>query len=103
VPVLLVRPRAREDLNEIWAYIAEDSESLADAFVDRLDTRFHLLARQPGLGRIRQELVPGLRSFPVGRYVIFYELISDGVAVVRVLHSARDLPVQFDADAQDKE
>jgi plasmid stabilization system protein ParE len=31
----------------------------------------------------------------VGRYVIFYEVLMDGIAVVRILHSARDLGAQF--------
>jgi len=30
-------------------------------------------------------------SFPVGRYVVFYQPQDDGVEVVRVLHSARDI------------
>jgi toxin ParE1/3/4 len=95
MPAVHLRPRARNDIFDIWDYIADDSEAQADAFVDRLDTNFQLLARQPELGRIRTELAPGLRSFPVGRYVVFYELMQDGIAVVRVLHSARDLGAQF--------
>lgn len=98
MPVVLLRPRARDDITDIWDYIADDSELQADAFVDRLDAKFQLLARQPELGRVREELSPGLRSFPLGRYVIFYESISDGIAVVRVLHSARDLDAQFSSD-----
>lgn len=98
MPVVLLRPRAQDDITEIWGYIADDSELQADAFVDRLDAKFQLLARQPGLGRMRGELAPGLRSFPVGRYVIFYESVPDGIAVVRVLHSARDLDAQFSSD-----
>lgn len=35
--------------------------------------------------------MPGLRSMPFGRYLIFYLLLSDGIDLVRVLHSARDL------------
>lgn len=101
MPVVLLRPRAQDDITEIWGYIADDSELHADAFVDRLDAKFQLLARQPGLGRAREELSPGLRSFPVGRYVIFYEPISDGIAIVRVLHSARDIDEQFSADLPD--
>ncbi len=65
--IVLLRPRARDDIADIWGYIAEDSELQADAFVDRLDEKFQLLARQPGLGRVRQELALGLRSFPVVR------------------------------------
>jgi hypothetical protein len=36
-------------------------------------------------------LAPELRSFPVGRYVVFYRPQDDGIDVVRVLHSARDI------------
>jgi len=60
-----------------------------------LDRKLQLLATQPMMGRARDELVHGLRSRPFGRYVIFYELLKDGIVVVRVLHGARDLDAQF--------
>ena len=41
---------------------------------------------------------PDVRSFPFGRYVIFYEPIEDGIDVVRVLHSARDIDAVFGED-----
>ena len=34
--VILRRPRAQDDITDIWCYIAEDSEIQAAAFVDRL-------------------------------------------------------------------
>jgi toxin ParE1/3/4 len=43
------------------------------------------------MGRLRPELVPKLRSFPVGEYVVFYRSIRDGIEVVRVLNGARDI------------
>jgi hypothetical protein len=55
-----------------------------------------LLAIQPLMGRARDELPPGLRSFPFGRHVIFFEPIEDGIEVVRPLHSARDADAQFE-------
>jgi toxin ParE1/3/4 len=88
--VILKRPRAADDLIEIWDYIADDSVARADAFIDDADAKFRLLAEQPMLGRSREELAPGLRSVSFGRYLIFYEVIPDGIAIVRVLHSARD-------------
>lgn len=36
-------------------------------------------------------IAPGLRSFPVGKYLIFYRLIDGGLEIVRVLHGARDI------------
>jgi hypothetical protein len=50
------------------------------------------------MGRVRDELAADLRSFPFGRYVIFYEPIEDGIDVVRVLHGARDIDAVFGED-----
>ncbi len=46
----------------------------------------------------RAELAADLRSFPFGRYVIFYAPIEDGIDVVRVLHGARDIDAVFGED-----
>lgn len=95
MPHVVLRPIAQIDMAEIWEFIAEDSESQADAFIDRFDAQFQLLARCPGLGRLRDELLPGLRSSPFEKYVIYYLPIEAGVEVARVLHSARDIDAQF--------
>jgi len=44
------------------------------------------------------ELLDGLRSFPIGKYVIFYVPRSRGIEVVRVLHGARDLKLFFEQE-----
>ena len=90
------RPLAQRDVTEIWDFIADDSVAEADAFVDRLDDCLRLLSTPPMMGRARSELAPGLRSLPFGRYVLFYEPVKGGIIVVRVLHGARDVQVQFD-------
>jgi toxin ParE1/3/4 len=95
MPPVIVRPRARIDISEIWEYIAEDSEAQADIFVDRLAAKFELLAGRPELGRTRDELILQLRSFPFERYIIFYRATSRGIEVIRVLHGARDVEAQF--------
>jgi toxin ParE1/3/4 len=95
---ILIRPRAKVDLIEIWNYIADDSETQADMFIDNLDQKFVMLAKHPNIGRRRAELHRGLKSFPVGRYVIFFLSTPDGVEIVRVLHSARDITTDTFAD-----
>jgi toxin ParE1/3/4 len=99
MPVIVKRPRAEADLLDIWSYIAEDSVSRADAFVDRIDQTPRTLAGQPRIGRARDELADHLRSFPIGRYLIFYFPLPGGVEVVRVLHAARDAVAIFDPEA----
>ncbi|MCX7096375.1 MAG: type II toxin-antitoxin system RelE/ParE family toxin [Methylococcales bacterium] len=98
MPIIVKRPLAKADLADIWDYIADDSEARADSFIDRIDEKVNTLAQCPAIGRLRDELAENLRSFPVGRYVIFYLPLSDGIEIVRVLHSARDLNGDFFAD-----
>ncbi len=92
------RPRAEADLAEIWDYIAEDSESRTDAFIDTIGKKLALLAKKPSIGRTRDELGENMRSFPVGRYVLYFLPVPDGIDVVRVLHGARDLQPAFGSE-----
>lgn len=82
---------AEQDLLEIWSYIARDNPDAADRFIDLLTEKCELLAESPEIGRRREELSPRLRSFPVGRYVIFYQIAERGIEVARILSSYRDL------------
>ena len=95
---VLRRPRAAEDIAAVWDFIADDNPDAADQWVDQLDTQLRLLATQPLMGRARDELAPGIRSFPFGRYLVFYLPISDGIDVVRVLHGTRDVHTAFGED-----
>ena len=35
--VIVLQPRAKADLSDIWQVIAEDSDDQADAFIDLID------------------------------------------------------------------
>jgi toxin ParE1/3/4 len=67
----------------------------ATRFVEGILRRCELLAGQPGIGRLRADLAPNLRSFAVGRYLILYRPLDGGIEVARVLHGARNLKAQF--------
>ena len=101
MPRILRRPLAGADVDEIWDYLAEDSMGEADARVVRLVTKLRLLDPQPLMGHSRDELSPGVRSLPFGRYVIRYLPLADGIDVVRVLHSERDVEAIFEKDPPD--
>lgn len=88
-------PRAERDLLDIWLVIAEDREDAADRFLDRLYEQCQTLAEYPQMGRRRDQLSPGVRSFAVGNYVIFYRPREEGIEVARVLAGQRDLPRLF--------
>jgi toxin ParE1/3/4 len=84
-------PRARADLVEIWCYIAERSPAAADRVLDEIERVCGLIATHPLIGRERPEVVPGIRSFAVMSWVIFYRAFPKHIDIVRVVHGARDL------------
>jgi toxin ParE1/3/4 len=86
---------ALRDLEEIHDHIAADNPSVAARWIDRIEEGCRKLAEMPGMGREREELAAGLRSFPVGVYIVFYREVEDGIQVIRVLHGARDLDTLF--------
>jgi len=86
---------AENDLFDVWSYIARDNPDAADRFLDLIDEKLALLAEFPEMGRRRDDLAPRLRSFPVGRYVIFYRLSEPGIEVARVLSAYRDIETLF--------
>ena len=93
-----VAPQAESDLDEIWYFLATQSSNVdvADRMIDSITGRFTLLARQPYIGRRRDEdLRPGVRSFVVGDYVIAYRVAGDDVLILRVLRGSRDIEALF--------
>ena len=86
------------DYEEIWRYIALDNPAAADRLISALERQLLTLAAMPGIGRKEPNLAADLRSFPVGSYLIFYRPTSDGIALVRVLHGARDISSEYFAE-----
>lgn len=88
-------PRAEIDLLEICDYIARDNPAAAERQLDRIEYACRVLAENPLAGPVRNDLAPGLRFYPVGNYLIFYEDRGDRLLIVRVLHGARDYRQEF--------
>lgn len=87
-----VSEKAKDDLAEIWAYVAERKPSAARPVIDRILRTYRLLAEFPLIGQRAEHLGSGLRTFPVGKYLVIYIPLRDGVQIVRVIHGARDIP-----------
>ena len=92
---VLRSPRAEADLIEIWTYIAQDSLTRADKLIDEIGEKSQTLAESPLMGKARDEFGSGIRSFPIGNYVLFYQPIENGMEIIRVLHGARDIDALF--------
>ena len=84
--------RARQDLLDIWIYIApRNSETAADAIYDRIEEACSRLRDHPQLGPARLEIAEDARALIVERWLALYQLTEYGAQVVRIVDRARDL------------
>lgn len=84
---------ALAELDEILSYIAERSPLGARNVEARFRHAFDLIARHPQSAE-RVEQRPEVRRLPLVRYpyAIYYEVGSDTVTVLRIMHGARQQP-----------
>ena len=85
--------RAERDLDEIAAYIGQDSPAAAARVIFELIDRVEsLLPEQPAIGRPGRVL--GTRELVVGGlpYVIPYRVRENDLEILRVLHVSRRWP-----------
>ena len=89
----ILAPAAQRDLDDIGAFIAQDSVETALRILDEFELTFGKLADNIGMGRRRDELAPGqsLRSWPFYSYLILYRENNGFMEVARVLSGYRDL------------
>ncbi len=66
-----ITKQAEADLDEAWDYLAERNRGAADQLIDRIWERARLHAQFPLMGRARDDLVPGLRTFAIASHVVF--------------------------------
>jgi toxin ParE1/3/4 len=81
---------ALADLDEIFAYVAADNREAADRLVARIEDLAKRIADSPHIGGATRK--SRFRRFPVGNYLIVYEVGKDEVIIHYVRHSARRRP-----------
>lgn len=91
MPRVDLTPDAQTDLKEIWEYVPRDSVFQADRLLNRFAEKLQHLAAHSGYGRPRPELATGCRSHPFGAYCFYFRQTEEGMLLLRVLHSARDI------------
>ena len=88
---LIIVPSARQDLSDICDYIARDKPIAAANWVEKIEEKCKLIATTPEFGERRPEYGTQIRSSVIGRYVIFFRPIENGIEVLRVIAGDRDI------------
>ena len=87
---------ADKDLQDIFLYTAQTwGEPQARNYVEDLFGLFGSIGLNPKMGRARDELGEGIRSFPHASHVIFFMEWQGETAILRVLHGSRYVDAAF--------
>jgi toxin ParE1/3/4 len=90
--------QADADIEEILLRLARRSTRAMNRVSDDIDATCRRLANFPRLGKSRDELAPGLFSYPSrDGYTVYYVPTDGGIEVQRVVHGSRQVdPSMFD-------
>jgi toxin ParE1/3/4 len=83
---------AQRDLDQIHAYISQDSPAIASRVVARLIERSRALADNPFEGRETDEPNARVIVIPRLRYFIFYTIAADEIHIIHIRHTSRRRP-----------
>ena len=82
---------ARDDLGQIYDYIAKQSPITADRVITQIVVKTDLLVTHPFIGNNFIYKGVKLRQLTVKNYRVIYFLTADIAFVIAVVHGARDL------------
>ena len=95
---------ASQDLAEIFDYLVQRNETVAERFYDAVEKTVQQLVRSPYLGErcsFRNPKMKGIRIWQVygfSNYLIFYRPQDERLEILRVLHGARDYASMFNEE-----
>ena len=91
--------RAQADLRDIARYTRETwGRKQARLYCEELELSIRKLALSPGSGRVRTDVAPSVRSFPIARHVAFHVESEGGITVLRLLHPSMEVARAFSDD-----
>ncbi len=95
--------RAEADLLRIAEYTLRTwGKAHAARYLGEMEKWCQTLANNPALGRLCDDVRPGLHRLEHGKHVVFYRRESLGILVTRILHQ-RMLPERHAIEDQDEE
>ncbi len=93
-----ITPKADSDVDQCFEWIHSNNPAAARRFLEALDLTYATVSQMPGIGSRRYAdiaLMPGIRMIKVKgfeNYLLFYIEREAVIDIVRVLHSARNIP-----------
>lgn len=87
---------ANEDLRNIIRYTRQTwGVKQARLYRQELELSLTRLGERPDMGRKREEIAAGVRSFRVAEHIAFYASRRGGITILRLLHPSMDVELAF--------
>lgn len=90
---LIISPSASRDLNP--DYFLEVNLVAGEKIFQEFNQKCQKLVRFPNMGRSYAQIRDDLRDLPLDGYIILYNIIDDGVEILRVVNGRQDLESLF--------
>lgn len=83
---------AEQDIQDLWAYIAQDNPAAADLVAEEIEAALQRLCEQPAAGHTRPDLTSApVRFWTVRQNLVVYRFDEKALHVVRILSGYRDI------------
>lgn len=83
---------ADQDIENIIDYsIKTFGAEQTELYLSGLEDKMILLSNKPSLGISRPEIREALMSSPYESHIIFYQAVTTGIRIIRVLHHRKDI------------
>ena len=96
MPIFRLTVKALDDLKSIGRYTGLNwGREQRNKYLSMLDSSFHAIADQPGIGTRCDDIRHGYRKYHVGRHLIFYREGKQQIEIIRILHDSMDVDRYF--------
>ncbi|NJK70438.1 MAG: type II toxin-antitoxin system RelE/ParE family toxin [Microcoleus sp. CSU_2_2] len=97
----IIAPSASRDLNEITDYFANFNVETGERLIAAFEKKCQNLINFPMIGRSYEDIRAGLRGVPLDGYIILYQVTTNTLEILRVVHGSRNLKTLFESEEED--
>ncbi len=91
----IISPSAIKDLNQIADYFLTCNIETGEKLFREFNKKCQNLASFPNMGCSYAHIKPSLRGLPLDGYIILYQVIDDGIEIIRVVSGRQDIESLF--------
>jgi toxin ParE1/3/4 len=92
--------KASRDLNAISDYFVSHNIETGERLLQDFNRKCVKLMQFPQMGKSYAAIRPWLRGIPLDGYIIFYEVMDDGITILRVVNGRQNLDALFDEEGE---